>query len=165
MTYITVKKEGESMFDKENFRKKVGKNIKELREEKGITQKSLANKTGIHSNTIFGYEAGKNIPSLDAAYKIANYFGIPIDFLIGEHKISLSLFNAGQTIYYIDRNTESLEKVIIDHIEIYAMRTLLVCKFSDRRIINIDAKMYKKSFYINEKEAIFAMYRLYNKKG
>lgn len=52
-------------------------NIKKLREEKGVTQKELANYCGIKRNTITMIERGVNRPSVKLAQKIGAFFDVP----------------------------------------------------------------------------------------
>lgn len=53
--------------------------IKELREEKGLTQEELANKVGVTRQTILFLEKGKYNPSLRFAHLIAHVLGARID--------------------------------------------------------------------------------------
>ncbi|WP_409200280.1 helix-turn-helix transcriptional regulator [Methanobrevibacter sp. DSM 116169] len=48
--------------------------IKQLRKEKGLTQKELADKIGVSRQTFNAIENGKYSPTLDIAYKIAEAF-------------------------------------------------------------------------------------------
>lgn len=65
--------------------------IKELREEKGLTQAQLAKKIGISSSTIAMIESGAREGSLKNLTKIADFFGVTIDYLEGnvEYKEAL----------------------------------------------------------------------------
>ena len=45
--------------------------LKQLREEKGLSQDTLADKAGLHRTYISLLESGKRIPSLDTLEKIA----------------------------------------------------------------------------------------------
>jgi putative transcriptional regulator len=53
--------------------------IKELREEKSLTQEELANKVDVTRQTILFMEKGKYNPSLRLAWKIAKVFDKPIE--------------------------------------------------------------------------------------
>lgn len=53
--------------------------IKELREEKGITQQQLADIVDVTRQTILFLEKGKYNPSLRLAWKIAQVFEKPIE--------------------------------------------------------------------------------------
>jgi len=53
--------------------------IKELRKERKISQEQLALFVGTTRQTITSIEVGKYTASLALAYKIAHYFGLPIE--------------------------------------------------------------------------------------
>lgn len=53
--------------------------IKELRKEKRMSQEELALEVGTTRQTITSIEVGKYTASLILAYKIAHYFGLPIE--------------------------------------------------------------------------------------
>jgi putative transcriptional regulator len=53
--------------------------IRELREEKGLTQEQLADLVDVTRQTILFLEKGKYNPSLRLAWNIAGVFGRPIE--------------------------------------------------------------------------------------
>lgn len=53
-----------------------------LRREKGLTQQTLSDTTGIHVSQIRRYEAGKAEPTLEILRKLARGLGIPGDALL-----------------------------------------------------------------------------------
>lgn len=53
--------------------------IASLRKEKGITQSELAQEVGVIRQTITSLETYKSFPTLNLAFKIANYFGKNIE--------------------------------------------------------------------------------------
>lgn len=57
--------------------------IKELRKEKGITQVDLADAMGLSKGTVAMWEVGKREASFDTLDKLADYFQVPIDYLLG----------------------------------------------------------------------------------
>ncbi|NDO47837.1 helix-turn-helix transcriptional regulator [Clostridium sp. MD294] len=56
--------------------------LKYLRKEKQLTQKELANICSIEETTIQRLEYGGK-PSLDTVIKLADYFEVSVDYLIG----------------------------------------------------------------------------------
>ncbi len=52
-----------------------------MREEKGISRKELAEKIGVNFQTVGYLERGEYNPSLDLAFRISEYFDMPIDFI------------------------------------------------------------------------------------
>lgn len=57
--------------------------LKELRKAKGISQLKLAMDLNTNQNTISRYETGEREPSINELIKIADYFGVSIDYLVG----------------------------------------------------------------------------------
>lgn len=57
--------------------------IKELREKKGIGQKALASDLHVSQPTICDWETGRKVPSSKSASKLADYFGVSLDYLLG----------------------------------------------------------------------------------
>jgi putative transcriptional regulator len=53
--------------------------LRELRKERGLNQADLANALEISRQTIIAVEANKYDPSLPMAYRIAAYFGVPVE--------------------------------------------------------------------------------------
>lgn len=58
--------------------------IANLRKEKNWSQTDLANESKVSREMISKYERGIAIPSVDAAKKIADAFGVSLDYLVGE---------------------------------------------------------------------------------
>lgn len=60
-----------------------GKKLKELRKEQNLTATNLANKLGVRDTTILRWEKGLMVPNIIHLYRIAVYFGVSADYLIG----------------------------------------------------------------------------------
>lgn len=65
---------------------KFGENLKRLREDKKYTRKQLAEKIGVATITLAGYEMGIRAPSLEKLILIADFFKISIDSLFERNK-------------------------------------------------------------------------------
>jgi len=63
--------------------KPISKKLKELREEKGYLQKFVANKIGVRSNTLSGYENGTRSPDPEMILKLADLYDVSTDYLLG----------------------------------------------------------------------------------
>lgn len=57
--------------------------LKELRKKKGISQQRLATDLNTTQNTISRYETGEREPGIDDLTKIADYFNVSVDYLLG----------------------------------------------------------------------------------
>jgi len=62
----------------------ISKNLKKLREAKGLSQEKLARLADVANNTIIKIEGGKNQnPTLETLKKVAKALEISVDELIG----------------------------------------------------------------------------------
>lgn len=57
--------------------------LKQLREAKGVLQKDVANFLGVDRTTYVKYENGNSEPSNDTLVKLAQYFDVSVDYLLG----------------------------------------------------------------------------------
>lgn len=57
--------------------------LKEIRKSKGISQLKLAMDLNMSQNTISRYETGDREPGIAELIKIADYFNVSIDYLVG----------------------------------------------------------------------------------
>lgn len=56
--------------------------LKEIRKAKGISQLKLAMDLNTNQNTISRYETGEREPGITELIKLADYFGVSVDYLI-----------------------------------------------------------------------------------
>lgn len=61
--------------------------LKDLRKEKKVTQLQLAMALNMSQNTISRYETGERRAGYDELIKIADYFNVSIDYLLGRTDI------------------------------------------------------------------------------
>ena len=57
--------------------------LKELRKNKRVSQLKLAMDLNMNQNTISRYETGEREPGINEIIKIADYFGVTVDYLLG----------------------------------------------------------------------------------
>ena len=57
--------------------------IKSLRLEKGVGQNKLAEDLNLSNASISYWETGKQIPSAEVIYKMAKYFEVSADYILG----------------------------------------------------------------------------------
>lgn len=57
--------------------------IKELREKAGLRQIDVANATCIDQKTLSNYETGKTNPDSYSLIRLADFFDVSIDYLVG----------------------------------------------------------------------------------
>lgn len=96
--------------------------MKDLRIQRGMTQKELAKLLNVSQSAVYYWESGKREPNLDMLFKISDIFNIGVDDLIGlpdtipdlsEKEIErLSSYNDnGNTCFYkIELTEEEIEE-------------------------------------------------------
>ena len=57
--------------------------LKELRQEKGLKLKEIANYLNVTVRTVSRYEEGTREPSISVLIKLCDLFEVPADYLIG----------------------------------------------------------------------------------
>ena len=63
--------------------------IKELREEKKMTQIRLSTELEVTQETISAYEIGKHHPSVKSLFKMSELFGASLDYILGLNDVRL----------------------------------------------------------------------------
>ncbi|KPU42131.1 HTH-type transcriptional regulator ImmR [Oxobacter pfennigii] len=95
-----------------------GERLKEIRIESKLTQEELGDMVGVSGNTISKYETGDREPSLDILTRIANYFNVSLDYLLGRTDLTTPPY----TINAIKTKSEAkyfdlIIKIIINNID------------------------------------------------
>ena len=81
--------------------------FKRLRTSSGLTQAEIAEKLGISRSTIGMYETGAREPDFETLEKIADFFNVDIDFLLGRtDKTTMLPETAGH--YYLNDETREI---------------------------------------------------------
>lgn len=60
-----------------------GERLSELRKDRRVTQQQLAAALSVSSNTISAYERGINEPNDKMKIRLAKYFNVSVDYLLG----------------------------------------------------------------------------------
>ncbi len=66
-------------------------NLKQLREERGITQTELARQLGVVRSTICFYESEQHSPTPEMLIKLADFFNVSVDYLLGRETFTENL--------------------------------------------------------------------------
>lgn len=61
----------------------VGKRLKEIRMQRGLSQQKLGDMIGVTKVSICGYENGTRVPTIDNLVKLADSLNTTIDYLLG----------------------------------------------------------------------------------
>lgn len=97
LKYIIVLTGGDSM---------EGERLSELRKDNGLTQRDLAEILGVSENSISLYERNINTPDDELKIKIANYFNVSLDYLLGATDKQIPL-NRNETQFIYAENLPS----------------------------------------------------------
>jgi putative transcriptional regulator len=73
--------------EKIKFKKNVVSKVKELREERNMSQEELANKIGVSRQTIYYLEKGQYNPKLTLSFSISSLFNKPIEEIFSPEPI------------------------------------------------------------------------------
>lgn len=87
----------------------IGERIKTARSNAGLTQRALAEKSGIATGTVQQYELGKRQPRIEQLQKIADALEVDINYLV--HGKTLQQFEQES----IDRIKNTLQQVQNEH--------------------------------------------------
>lgn len=68
----------------------IGNTLREHRQASGITQSALANATDIKQQNISRWESNTHIPDIIECIKLADFYGITLDELVGRDSRSNS---------------------------------------------------------------------------
>lgn len=98
--------------------------LKELRQEKKLSQKELAKKIGVHYRTLQNWENGESQIKPDKAEKLADFFGVSVGYLLG---------------YDIETFTQNQSSPISDK-----GRFIYSSYLSDDKITEYERKVYEK---------------------
>ena len=84
----------------------IGRNIRLLREKKGLTQRALADGVLVSFQAISAWERGLSIPDLENAVRLAQFFGVSVD----------TLLNSAEQTYFvgIDGDSTKTEMVLFE---------------------------------------------------
>lgn len=92
---------------------KIGKFIKELRKEKGLTQEQLAEQFHVSRRTVSRWETGSNLPDLDIIIEMADFYDVKLrELLDGERKSEKMDKELKETVLKVaDYSNEEKQKI------------------------------------------------------
>lgn len=83
--------------------------IRALREDRDLRQIDVSRETGIDQKTLSNYETGKTQPDVTALIRLADFFDVSIDYLVGRSDFSIQ--NSGDLVKELSRVQEEIERV------------------------------------------------------
>lgn len=96
--------------------------LRRLRKTKGLTQTQLADAVGLGRQAYAYYEKGEREPSLETLGKLADFFGVSVDELLGR---SPKLFDDArverpEVLELFDKLTSHQQALILERMRAYA---------------------------------------------
>lgn len=83
--------------------------IRDLREDRDLRQIDVANATGIDQKTLSNYETGKTNPDSFAIIRLAEFFDVSADYLLGrENEDSKKINNIKKRLSDIQKELNSI---------------------------------------------------------
>ena len=124
----------------------IAENIKRLRMENSLTQAELADDLSVSPQAISRWEKGQAYPDIELLVKVADYFNVTVDELMGrKEEATNSLTKKYQSLYAQYYNggakDENMLMQLCDMLE-------KLCEFEPQKYIAVYFKLSKKLFKI-----------------
>ncbi|EDP7604089.1 helix-turn-helix transcriptional regulator [Listeria seeligeri] len=84
--------------------------LSKLRKKKGMSQYKLADELGFSRGQVANYEQGSREPDYSTLLKIAEYFNVTTDYLLGKEEVD----NSDLLAAHIDDNLTEEERIEIE---------------------------------------------------
>lgn len=91
-------------------------NLKELRIERGLSQKELASHVGVDRTSIGKYEMHDVLPSREVLFKLADYFDVSMDYLLGYKNSNNYLTPQQRKLIDLYEHANEQAKRIVDYV-------------------------------------------------
>ena len=112
--------------------------LKELRTAKGIIQGDLGEIVGVKTSEISGYEIGTRNPSYDVLIRLADYFNVTTDYLIGRDKQT----DLEQRVLSLEKEIAELKEQMIQQPSFEEMRDSAIDIFIE--VLMAQRKLWKR---------------------
>ncbi len=91
--------------------------IRDLREDRDLRQVDVSEAIGIDQRTLSNYETGKTNPDSFAIIKLADFFGVSTDYLLG--RTNNNTIDATDIVKKIDKLQDELTEISNDIKKLY----------------------------------------------
>lgn len=92
----------------------IGEIIAELRKDMYLKQKDLAQYLSVSVATISHYESGVNQPDMDAVIKLADFFGVSVDYMLGRTRTRVNWNDVTREVRLPNGIHTSIDQIIAD---------------------------------------------------
>jgi transcriptional regulator with XRE-family HTH domain len=87
---------------------KIGKNLRKLRKDKGLSLRELQDEVGISHNTLGAYERDAVQPTIENYFKLIEYFEVPFNYLAYGKEVTQDFTDSELKILF--KRVETLNK-------------------------------------------------------
>lgn len=115
--------------------------LRELLDKNGNTQEKLADFVGVARQSVAQWKDGKTKPDILYLEKIAKFFNVSTDYLLGRQRVATMDINIAQTCEYLELSMNTVEK--IREVNNYDFADALLSKTSF-----LSGLIYKISLYV-----------------
>ncbi len=92
----------------------IGKILKSLRSQKGISLRRMGKEVGLSFNTLNAYERNAIHPTLESCYKMSRFFDVPMEYFIFGDKLTQEYRDAElKALFKEVDNLKSTERKVI----------------------------------------------------
>ncbi|MCR5616693.1 MAG: helix-turn-helix domain-containing protein [Clostridiales bacterium] len=135
---------------------RLGENIKKMRKDRALTQEGLADALGVTTGAVYKWESGLSVPELTMLVKLADYFEVSVDVLLGYKKLDGRREEIAQQIYrYIgakDRSgIDEAERALLKYPNDYGIIKAAANIWASFGIEEKDHEMMRRSIMLFEK--------------
>lgn len=112
--------------------KRIGIFLKDLRNEKGMTQEQLGEKLGVSNKTISRWETGKYMPPVDCLNMLSDIYNISINEILGGERASGDEFtkiaeeNITVTLKGVEKNYQTFKKIMMCILALTTVLTIII---------------------------------------
>ena len=92
--------------------KNIKNRIRDLREDLDLRQIDVANATGIDQKTLSNYETGKTNPDSYSIIKLADFFKVSTDYLLGISEINIKSNSDIITLKNIEKQIDEIKRFL-----------------------------------------------------
>ena len=131
----------------------VGENLKELRKKKNNTQENLAEFLSVSITAVSKWERGECYPDIELIPKIASYYEVSVDNLLGVKDIKKWEYLHVHMIYDISKNI--VEELCENNFRIWGSMGFFIKTLNDFGLIGWEAVNYNDDNEANSPRVFF----------
>lgn len=88
--------------------------LRNLAEERNLTQKQIASDIGVPPSTIGGYFQGTSEPDLETVKQLAAYFGCSVDYMLGSKSPNAHSYREDTLIRVFRSMTDAQQELYVE---------------------------------------------------